>query len=659
MTPGLLVALILGLRVRTLLTWAAIPAFSLATVFMLGEATMLLRVPFGLPAFAVLLVVLGGILAVVRSRRSAVSRMPTRTQGDEPARAPEARLQERVDYALLALGVAVGSLTWFWGLRNVPLIPPGGDATRHGWFVARILSGHTIDPTKVVTTDARGLHAAVNYYPLALHASAALSTRLVGSDVGRVLIAYIVVFSAVLLPVGMFVLARTLAPTRLLVAGFTALVVPLLTLFPYFPVWTGDVPQMVAMALVPATVVLLLRVTLARDLRVQLSRACLVALAPSAFAIFCIVSLHASELPLIVLLSLLLVLEQAWRQDDAWILLPALIRGVAVGAFAIVLFTPTLISFTHGVSERADVRNFVVENPLNWEPALGAILQLHFGGGTARQGFLSLLALAGAALWLMRRRPAWVAGWVGIVLLSLFASASTNRLADKLTFPWYHLEWRILPNVAFFVPFFAGVTLAYGAVLITRVSRRSKAILPASLAMIAFLAQFVGVHSFRVDSAYIRRSFDPDRQLVSVGGQLVANQALVARTSLAAFQWLHDHAAPGDTVASEPSLDGSLWMYAQQRVAPLIGPYLHDTPPELADRFYLTRHLQSLGRDTRVDDLARHYHTRWVYFDTHRLLLGRGTMSLAALQQNPSLTEVFHEGGTWVFRIDLSEPSGA
>ena len=95
----------------------------------------------------------------------------------------------------------------------------------------------------MLTSDAGGTHAVANYYPLALHASAAVSTRLVGSDVGRVLVAYIVLFSAVVLPVGMFVLARTLAPTRPLIAGFTALVVPLLMLFPYFTAVSGDVPQ--------------------------------------------------------------------------------------------------------------------------------------------------------------------------------------------------------------------------------------------------------------------------------------------------------------------------------------------------------------------------------------------------------------------------------
>ena len=166
-------------------------------------------------------------------------------------------------------------------------------------------------------------------------------------------------------------------------------------------------------------------------------------------------------------------------------------------------------------------------------------------------GLPALLAVAGAALWLMRRRPAWVAGWVVVVLLGLFAAASTNRLADGLTFPWYHLENRIVPNVAFFVPFFAAVTLAFGVGVATRAVRRSWASVPATAAMVALLSLFAGIRGFRADSAYVRTSFNSD-------SRSIFNQAFVGHTSLAAFRWLHDHAARGDTVANEPFSDAKL-----------------------------------------------------------------------------------------------------
>ena len=109
---------------------------------------------------------------------------------------------------------------------------------------------------------------------------------------------------------------------------------------------------MIAMAIVPVAVVLFRRAMLARRPRLALNRACVVALAPAALAILCIASLHTSELPLVVFLPLLLVFEQAWRDHDGRLLVPALARGIAVGALAMVLFAPTLVSFFGGVSER-------------------------------------------------------------------------------------------------------------------------------------------------------------------------------------------------------------------------------------------------------------------------------------------------------------------
>ena len=166
----------------------------------------------------------------------------------------------------------------------------------------------------------------------------------------------------------------------------------------------------------------------------------------------------------------------------------------------------------------------------------------------------------------MRRRPAWVAGWAVVVFLGLFTAASKNRLADALTFPWYHLEARIVPNVAFFVPFFAGVTLAFGVDLVHAccspfVGRPSRHRGDDRAA-----CQFVGVHGWRADSAYIRTNFTSDTRSIF-------NQAFVGPTSLAAFRWLDDHATRRDTVAEQPLIDGSLWMYALEHVAPLLGAY--------------------------------------------------------------------------------------
>ena len=172
--------------------------------------------------------------------------------------------------------------------------------------------------------------------------------------------------------------------------------------------------------------------------------------------------------------------------------------------------------------------------------------------------------------------------------------------------------------------------------------------------MIVVLSLFVGIHAVRADRAYLRASFDPS-------SKVMVNQAVVGASSLAAFQWLHDHVARGDTVANQPFVDGSLWMYAQERVAPLTGPYVTGTTlaPDLADRLYLVHHLGSLGRDARADALARRFQTRWVFYDSNLSPVGRRILNLGELRHNPRLKVAFHEGTTWVFRIDLSPSSEA
>src|SRR5262245_49318910 len=65
--PGALIASLLRMRFRTLTTWAAIPMFSLAGVFVLGELTTLIHAPFGVPAFVAFIAAL--VLGVLARRR--------------------------------------------------------------------------------------------------------------------------------------------------------------------------------------------------------------------------------------------------------------------------------------------------------------------------------------------------------------------------------------------------------------------------------------------------------------------------------------------------------------------------------------------------------------------------------------------------------------
>jgi len=249
--PGALIASILRMRFRSLTTWAAIPVFSLAGVFVLGEITMIIHAPFGIPAFIAFIAVLAlGVLARRRLLPGAPFKRPSLT-----ARRRGFDRASLAAYGLLSLGIGIGVLTWTRGLYGRALGPARNDGSHHAYFVARIIETQTFDFSKVLVADPLGQFRTLEFYPLGTHATTAIATRLVNADIGRMLVVLIVLFAAVVLPLGMFVLARTLAPEWPLVAGFTALIVPVLSIFPYQPSTWGGVALIVGMSMLPISVV--------------------------------------------------------------------------------------------------------------------------------------------------------------------------------------------------------------------------------------------------------------------------------------------------------------------------------------------------------------------------------------------------------------------
>src|SRR5439155_8085245 len=256
--PGAVVAWLLRLRFRSLATWAAIPAFSLATVFVIAEAVDLVRLPFDVASVSVVVVTLAALAFARSHRMRRVVPVAHPIDGSTPPGAADDSgdvLAKRIAMSLLLLAIAGGILVWVRGVDGRGLVPPEIDASNHGFFVARVLDSSSVDVSKVVVSDATARYRSASFYPLGAHASAAIAVRVAGADVGRVLLVFDIVFASVVLPLGMFVLARTLAPDAPLVAGFTALAVPALVLFPYLSIGYGDVPLVMGMALVPITVV--------------------------------------------------------------------------------------------------------------------------------------------------------------------------------------------------------------------------------------------------------------------------------------------------------------------------------------------------------------------------------------------------------------------
>ena len=650
--PGALVAVLLRLRLTTLATWAAVPVLSIATVFLLGEVTDVIGAPFGVPAFVVLTLVLcAAAFAAARFGRSTAH---AQSRDASPESSPAESRTRRIAYVLLVLGLLSGLGTWFIGIHGEPSLPPGGDATRHGFMVGRIEHGQSIDVADVVVFDADGKHRSADYYPLAVHASAAVASSLTGADAGSALMAFTVLFAAVVLPLGMFVLARLLAPGLPLVAGFTAFVTPSLMLFPYSAFRGGVVPAIVGIAMVPISLVLVVQAVWPGKRRAR--GPMLLSLLPAALVLVAALAAHSSQLPFIAFLVLLLVLERSWRTRDPQRLLRALGYGVALGVLVVVMLAPTLRDLVAGASERSAI--LFVKPDHDYGSFIKPIVTLDTGDPFApdRQVFFAALSVIGAAIWLIRRQVAWVVGWVAVMALTLLASTSDSWLAQQLTFPWYRIPIRILWNDVLFVPFFAGVTLAFAVTLANRLLRARSVLIPATIGALVLFVSFAGFHAYRSNESSLHDSLTVNSTL--------SGQARVDRPVEDGFRWLSHHVAPDETVVNEASVDGSLWMYPLEDVKPLIGwgPLSLTSfrekyaTSDWKDRNALVGNVSRLGEAPRVADLAHKYKARWIFYDHREYLLTHHVLRLDALRQNSLITEVFHRGPIHIFKIG---PSGA
>src|SRR5436190_20808391 len=102
--PGAVVAWLLRLRFRSLATWAAIPAFSLATVFVVAEAVDLVGLPFDVASVSVGVVALAALAFARRHRTPRVVPVPHPVDGTtSPGAVDDSRdvLAERIALSLL------------------------------------------------------------------------------------------------------------------------------------------------------------------------------------------------------------------------------------------------------------------------------------------------------------------------------------------------------------------------------------------------------------------------------------------------------------------------------------------------------------------------------------------------------------------------------
>lgn len=649
--PGALALLVARVRVSLAEAVALIPTLALGVLWLSAEVCQVLGVGAAPWLLAAVLVVLA-LAAAVRWR---TARVPFELDLDAVPNAPDDPVAERVGSprgirfratrrlsSLLALGlllgaVGLGAATWIGGMRTHSTVPPNFDSPQHGFMIERIARSGETTAAEVVVSDPRGTGKAANYYPLGLHAALALASRTTGSGPASLLNGVTILFAAVVLPCGLYALGRRVVPSEPLVAGFSALLGMVMAVFPYKPIGWGGITTIVGLAMVPGVVVVLDRV-----LGSGWSWA---GAATMAVAVFAILAVHNSELPILALLVLLLLVDRSVRARSSRVLRDGLLRFVLVGAGAGVLFLPTLPSFFGGVSERSDFRDTQL---LPFDALLGPVLSLS-AFVMAPQRWLSALAIVGAGVMVWRHRLAWPVGALIVFALTLLAGTSDGALAGALTFPWYRQPERVMYCLVYFVPILAAVPLAGGCVglaaLVSRArSRASTWALPAAVVAAVFAVALVGgVGSARDNRTMLR--------------QLYADYGPVGANEVAAFEWLGRHAPRDGLVVTDLDVDGSLWMYAFSGANPLFAAYPQEgafRDRSFDERSYLHDHISQLGADPKLARILAKYRARYLYFGESTFRGSSHNFDLAQLRSVAGLREVWSRGGAHIFEITSS-----
>lgn len=621
--PTALVALaILGFVPGVLLYWAInpkgskleaaaiAPTLSFAFVFLFGEVTSALPVPFApLPFLAVV-----GIVALVAARRW--------YGHPQPHSASTVTVPSLPATLLLLGGIALATGSWLLGIHGVGSTPPYTDSANHGLMAAQVADRESLDTRRVLASDPSGLSAdpgETAYYPLALHGEVALANRLFGTSFADGLLAATLLFSAVVLPLGLFVAVRQLVPDTPLLAGLTALLGGTTAFFPVLPLSFGGLPLVIGTAMVPAVAAVSGRY-LARG-------GGLAEGALGAIGAVGILATHTSEIPLLALFVLPMVADQILRRRQR--ISVVLRRGAFFGLIAAVLTAPTLPLIASGTAERSAIDEGDVAS---FRQAF-SILRSVIGGGSA--DLVAILAVAGILLCLRRRQYlAPVATTAGILALYTIACGVDGPFR-AVTVPWYQHPGRIALNLVLLIPFFAAFALTE---LVPAIWAR-RPVRTNSLVPVLALASALAIAGFSTATKHIRVLF--------------MERVLVGPDAQSAFAYLKAHVAPGERVLNDGNTDGAMWMYPFDGVVPLLGLHPANPGPSWHDRVWLIKHLTDLGSDPNVRGGLDRYSVRFIYWNDRNFVDNPHHIDGRALAQNPYLCERFQQGSVRVLEVSV------
>ncbi|MBB5806962.1 hypothetical protein F4560_006730 [Saccharothrix ecbatanensis] len=629
--PGLLAGAAIRLRGWTLA--AAAPALTYGLVSIGGLLLGKLGFSWTLVTFGAWTLLASALLLLVTTLVQ--RRWPAHVEDDHKV----SRNGHLVVGAGLAIGLAVGAVTFMRGIGTMNRLAQDWDAPHHGnlvrWFAEHQAS--LVSSAGVISNQPENTSY---FYPATYHQLLSLLLDKVGITLPEVLNAG--ALSTVLIwPVG--IAAMGLAwklPAR--VVAFAAAVSTWFSPFPYDSLWRGPLwPYVAGIALLPAILALVAYLVRPRGvtgpLAFALAVAAVVGLQPSlAFIVAGLVG--------IVFLACVFRLEPIdWKR--AW---PTLVGTVVLGGLAAVpLMLPSMGAAT-GVA--------AMVWPSEATPA-GAFGQMLTFSGVAAfpQWWIGLPALLGMVVMVKRGQMLWMVGvWLAFGGLYAATVSLEGRVVQKLTGVFYNDHWRL----AVLLPLpgaigFGVAVVAVGTWLVNRYRDRLPALAGKPWASVAVSVAFFLLVTL-LSGAYVDRNSARLAQAYNDG-------PVVSEAEQAAYRWLGERVKPGERVLNDV-FDGSAWLYAVAEVEPVEWTFYGT--PEGTPNNYLVRNLNKINTDPEVRADLNELKVRYVIIGKGYVRLEKSlTPGLANLDAIRGFRQVFKNEGATIYEIEgqehVAESAGA
>lgn len=527
----------------------------------------------------------------------------------------------------LAVGLAVGVITFLRGIGSLHRLSQDWDAPHHGNLV-RWLAEHQ---TSLVSTAGAIGNQPENtsyFYPSTYHQTLALLLDKAGIGLPE-LLNLGALSTVVIWPVGIVALGLAWR-LRPLVVAFAAAVSTWFSPFPYDSLWRGPLwPYVAGIALLPVLLALVTYLLKPRGLTGPVAVGVIVAgmvglqtsLAVLAFGLFLVV----------FLCCLVRLVPVDWRR--AW---PTLAATAVLGAvLAVPLILPSL-------GAASGVTAAIWDSEATPAGALGQTLT--FSGVVAYpQWWIGVPALIGIVMMVRQRVMLWMVA-VYVVFGALYAATVSleTPLIHKLTGFFYNDHWRL----AVLLPLPGSI--AFGVFVVTTgtwlVERYRARLLPSAPAERVAIAASVVVFLVLalVSGAYVNRNAGRLAQTYGDG-------PTVSGAEQEAYRWLGQRTQPGERVMNDV-VDGSAWMYAVAKVEPVVWTFYGT--PDNSKQTYLARNLNKLDRDPLVREYLTELKVRYV-------IVGRGFIrperhtakGLTGLAGTEGFREVFENDGATIYEI--------